>query len=291
LVLSSFVWDPDRVFMTLPYLRYPIYWYGVLFATGFGISYFFLKKVMASFFKKNYENPHDVKQQLDLFMTRSVTWLTLASVLGGRLGYIVFYGWPHYSQHPLDMIKIWEGGLASHGAVIGLLIGMLCLVWSYRHHVPKMTFLFLVDILAIPVGWTGGLIRVGNFFNQEITGIPTSLPWGVEFLHPLDGVGGVVHPVQLYEALFYIALAFCMFGVFRRYRAYLGSGLFTGILLISLFSFRFFIEFLKVPQGEVLSATSFLKMGQLLSLPFICLGCVLLLRSLKRIYRDLRSSS
>ncbi|MBS0623879.1 MAG: prolipoprotein diacylglyceryl transferase [Verrucomicrobia bacterium] len=289
--LASFVWDPDRIFVRVPYLNFPIYWYGVLFGIGFAIEYLFLKKFVAPYLKRSTFTFEQNQQHLEKFMTHCVTILTLCSVLGGRLGYVLFYGWPYYREHPQDIVKIWEGGLASHGASIGLLAGLCLLCLSYRRKEPSLTFLTLLDMLAIPVGFTGACIRLGNFFNQEITGTPTSLPWGVEFLHPLDGWGGIVHPVQLYEACFYLLLGCGMLLLARRFKHHIGTGLFISVLFMVMFTFRFFIEFLKVPQGEVMAQDAFLRMGQVLSLPFILVGVILFIRYCKKVKHGKFSAS
>src|SRR5262249_26035814 len=130
-------------------------------------------------------------------------------VVGARLGHVFFYDWPYYKTHPKSILKIWEGGLASHGGAIGALIGLVIFILMSKKQAQKLTFLAVLDALAVPTPLAGGLIRIGNFMNQEITGIPTSMPWAVTFRHPVDGLPGVpVHPVQLYEALFY----FLVFG-------------------------------------------------------------------------------
>lgn len=268
--MATFVWDPDRVCFYIPYIDHPIYWYGVFFACGFGLEYYFLKKILGRFIAN--------EERCATCMAQLVTWLTVCSVIGGRLAYVFFYGWPYYQQHWVDIVKVWEGGLASHGALVGILCALWILSRRFCAVDQRLTWLALLDLVAIPVGLTAACIRVGNFFNQEITGTLTTLPWGVEFVHPLDGFGGVVHPVQLYEACFYALLAVGMLLLWRRYGRYVGTGLFVGLLLTLLCAFRFGIEFIKVPQGDVLDPSSFFRMGQLLSIPFFVLGLSLLIR-------------
>ncbi len=131
----------------------------------------------------------------------------------------------------------------------------------------------------IPTALAAVFIRIGNFFNQEILGTPTDLPWGVLFLHPADG-GAIVprHPAQLYEALWYL-VTFAILMVYWHGRPpFKVAGRLTGLFLILVFGFRFLIEFLKVEQSVYLSSTSLLTMGQWLSLPFVLLGIYLFLR-------------
>ena len=200
------------------------------------------------------------------------------SVIGARLGYIFFYGWPMYKAHPEAIFNIREGGLASHGGAIGAIFAIFLVVKWLKARFPKLTFLAILDGVVVAAPLAGAWIRIGNFFNQEITGTATSLPWGVNFLHPLDRYVGVVHPVQLYESIFYFALFALMYTIWRKRGKELGSGFLTGIFFIELFTFRFLIEYLKSHQGEVLPETFWIKMGQLLSLPFICIGLFLLTR-------------
>lgn len=212
---------------------------------------------------------------------RLTTYLVVGVIIGARLGYVFFYGWPTFKTHPLEIIKIWEGGLASHGACAGILISLM--LFCYRQ--PKKSFYFsffhLLDLLAIISGAIAFFIRIGNFINQEIVGTFSQLPWAVVFMHPFGGEQGAIprHPVQLYEAAFYLFLAFLTYKLWKKNIVRLGEGLMTGILLVLLFSFRFFIEFFKAHQGLVIDPQSHLQMGQILSLPFIVLGFGLIFRS------------
>ena len=177
-------------------------------------------------------------------------------------------------RNPLSIIAVWEGGLASHGGAIGILIALW--VFSKRR---RIAFWTAVDFTVIPTAIAAVFIRMGNFFNQEILGTPTSLPWGVLFLHPADR-GPIVprHPAQLYEALCYLILFGILLWYWRRHPPFKPVGKLTGLFLICLFGCRFFIEFIKVEQSIYLSQSSFLTMGQILSLPFIALGAWLFFR-------------
>ena len=253
----------------MPYVHYPIYWYGVFFALGFFVSYQAFKYIMSA----HLGEPRPI---VDRIMGVNVTWLTLASIVGARLAYVFCYGWPYYRTHLLSVFDLRAGGLASHGAVLGILVTLGLLARHWRTRYPKLSHLVLFDMASIACGFAAASIRIGNFFNQEITGTPTTKPWGVQFMHPQDGMGGIVHPVQLYEALTYLALAVALMILWRRSRHLVGTGLFTGILLTVLFIGRFVLEYFKVRQGDVLDATFPLTMGQLLSLPMIGVGLAFL---------------
>lgn len=220
-----------------------------------------------------------IKEKTTEIADRLTISLVLGLVVGARLGYVFFYGWPAFKAHPLDIFKIWEGGLASHGGCLGVLIALFWVVYRRSKTALKITFLQILDILAVICGVIAFFIRMGNFINQEIVGIPTQKPWAIIFQDPLAGESIVPrHPVQLYEALFYLCIAIFSYTLWRKNWVKIGSGRITGIVLSILFSFRFFIEFLKEHQGIVLDSGSFLQMGQVLSLPFILIGIGLVLR-------------
>ncbi|MCH9609560.1 MAG: Phosphatidylglycerol--prolipoprotein diacylglyceryl transferase [Chlamydiales bacterium] len=277
-MLGYLSWDPNRVFFTVPYINFEIAWYGVFFALGFFVAYLFSQKVLKAHLYDSSLSLEENQKQLSYFCDRFMLLLIIFSVLGARVGYIFFYGWPYYQAHPEAIFNLREGGLASHGGVIGALLALFILTIWFRKKYTKATFLMFVDCIAVSGAFAGGCIRIGNFFNQEITGTPTTLPWGINFLHPLDGMGGVVHPVQLYEALFYFILSGVMVSVWIKRGKKLGDGFLTGLFFTLLFCFRFCIEFVKTPQGEVISENSLLKMGQILSLPFFFVGVFLLIR-------------
>ena len=201
----------------------------------------------------------------------------IATVLGARLGHVFFYDWPIYSQQPLSILKIWEGGLASHGAAVGMLVALVLFTLFHRRKYPFMTFLVTLDAVVVASAFVGGCIRIGNFMNQEILGLPTKLPWGVIFLRPMDGPAGIpLHPVQLYEAFFYFLVFVVLWLVWKQSKKSLGAGLLTGLFLVMVFTFRFLIEFVKLPLSQLLDERATFNMGQLLSIPFVLLGIYLL---------------
>jgi len=281
---SSFVgwifWDPSPVFFYVPLLGRPIAWYGVFFASGFFFGYFIFLKLLRDWLNHQEEGDLSDHQILD-----RLTWfVVLGTVLGARLGHVFFYDWDYFRCHPLDIFKIWEAGLASHGGALGVLVGLGFFRLSIWRRVPSLTFLTILDMLVIPTAFVGFCIRCGNFFNQEILGIPTTQPWAVVFGHPIDGGVPIPrHPVQLYEAGFYLAVFFFLWSLAKRRIGekcrLMGSGLFSGLFFLLVFVFRMVVELVKDHQHSLLPMDSSLQMGQLLSIPFVVIGAILLLYS------------
>lgn len=203
-------------------------------------------------------------------------YMVLATILGARLGHFLFYESPStYFRDPLEIFQIWKGGLASHGAAVGIIAALILFSWRIREKAEDLTWVRLLDFVSAPAAFIGCCIRVGNFFNQEILGTPTTLPWAVVFGHPADYSLPVPrHPVQLYEAIFYLLVFFLLWSLSYRPRFFLQKGKFIGLFLILVFGFRFLIEFLKLEQSHLLPSTFPLTMGQILSLPVIGLGLI-----------------
>lgn len=206
-----------------------------------------------------------------------LTWfIVIGTIVGARLGHVIFYDWPYYSAHPIEILMIRKGGLASHGGTLGVIIGLVLFLRWNRKHFPEFSLISLIDILVIPTAVTVSFIRIGNFFNQEILGNETLMPWGVIFGHAADGTAPIPrHPVQLYEASAYLATFAVLYAMWKIRRNQLRPGLLSGIFFILVFGSRFFIEFLKTPQTSWAN-DSFLQMGQYLSIPFVCLGIALI---------------
>lgn len=215
-----------------------------------------------------------------IFADRLVWFVVLGTIIGARLGHVLFYEWSYYIAHPLEILMIRKGGLASHGGTLGVIVGLILFTRWNRKQFPDISLLTLVDTLVVPTAFAVCCIRLGNFFNQEILGRETSLPWAVIFGNPADGSAPVPrHPVQLYEAAIYFATFVLLYGLWKWKGLSLKPGTLSGIFFILVFGSRFFIEFLKELQGSIIDET-FLQMGQYLSIPFVVLGIVLL--SLKR---------
>ncbi|MDP1834566.1 MAG: prolipoprotein diacylglyceryl transferase [Chlamydiales bacterium] len=201
-------------------------------------------------------------------------WFVVAgAIIGARLGHVFFYGWDYYRHHLSDIPKIWEGGLASHGGAIGILVAIFLFNNLIgKRSLPSFTFLRSIDLLAVPTALAAFFIRLGNFFNQEIIGTVTDLPWGVLFGNPWEGGPALPrHPVQLYEGIFYLFLFFALLSMWRKGWHRQHSGVIAGTFFIAVFGWRILMEFLKSPQGG-LFADSFLETGQMLSIPFVVIG-------------------
>lgn len=264
-------WDPSREMFsyTLPFLGRPILWYGFFFALGFFCGYWVLRYRLS----RTLATPSLARPLAD----RMTFFVILGTIIGARLGDILFYNnLAAYFHRPLDIFKVWEGGLASHGGAAGILIGIFILSKRKKQGFPSLSFPSLVDLVALSTPLVAGFIRIGNFFNQEILGKPSIAPWAVTFGHPADGSPPEPrHPVQLYEALYYFCTFALLFFLAPKIKR---PGKITGLFLLLTFSFRFLIEFFKEEQSVLLTAQAWLTMGQLLSMPFVCLGVFLYFR-------------
>ncbi len=270
--------------MNIPLIGRPILWYGFFFALAFFCAYW-----IALFLMKGYLQEHPKaaggltpKSAAHEIIDKIVIYVVLGTVIGARLGDILFYqDLREYLHNPLSIFKIWEGGLASHGGVLGVMMGIYLCAKKLKKKFPLFNGLRLLDFLAIPASLVGVFIRIGNFFNQEILGKPTDVPWAIIFGHPADGRPPLPrHPAQLYEALFYLFLTGFLLFVWRKFPFIKKEGRLTGLFFILFFTFRFFVEFYKVEQSVYLEGEKTLLMGQFLSIPFILCGCFLLFRKL-----------
>ncbi len=287
-MLAVLSWDPDRVLFTIPYINHPIGWYGLLFASGFLLSYFMLLFLIKNAIKQNPKlaapkyaslSAEDIAQ---IVVDRLSWYVVLGTIIGARLGHVLFYDLDYYRAHPMSILYIWEGGLASHGGTLGVLLALFLFYRKLKQVLPGFSFLAFMDTFCIAVPIACFFIRLGNFFNQEILGTPTQLPWAISFGHPMDGQANIPsHPAQLYEAgvyfLVFIALLIC----WKYIREKIGTGFFVGLLFLTIFGSRFLIEFVKVHQPNIWDSSS-LQMGQWLSLPFIIAGVVLFINSIKK---------
>lgn len=280
--LLSIYWNPNREIFTIPVIDRPVAWYGLCFILGFIIGYWIVVPMFVRLLRDAGDNRVEVTDECRL-LTDKLTWyVIIGTLVGARLGHVFFYYWPYYREHPLDIIKVWEGGLASHGGIIGILTAIAFYTVSVRKKYPTLTFFTVVDLLCIPSALAGFFIRVGNFINQEILGTETNVPWAVVFGDPADGtLPAPRHPVQLYEGLTALVLFFLLWTLWWKtnIRKYVGAT--TGVFFILLFSSRVYFEQFKESQS-IMRDESWISTGQLLSLPFILLGAILLALSLRR---------
>ncbi|MEJ5264375.1 MAG: prolipoprotein diacylglyceryl transferase [Bacteroidales bacterium] len=238
-----------------------IRWYGLMFAFAFLTGYYIFKY----FFKKEGYSIELLDQLL--------VYVAVGIIVGARLGHVIFYDPGYYFANPLKILAIWEGGLASHGAAIGLLITLY--LWVRKN---KSDMLWLLDRIAVVVAIGGMFVRIGNLMNSEIYGVETTLPWGFIFVR----AGEVVpkHPTQIYEALSYLFIFLLLFFAYRKNWWFPKKGLAFGVFLILLFGARFLIEFIKNPQEDFETSLP-LWMGQILSIPFIVAGIVLVIWAMR----------
>lgn len=280
--LSWIYWDPPRDAFTIPYFDLPVAWYGILFAAGFVVGYFILIPMLRQVFAQSRKlDPQDDQvKALATTCADHLTWfIVIGTVVGARLGHVFFYDWPYYSSHPLEIIMIRKGGLASHGGTLGVIVGLILFLWWNRKQFPEFTLIKLFDILVVPTAFTVFCIRLGNFFNQEILGDESTLPWAIIFGHPTDGASSVPrHPAQLYEGFVYLATFFLLHYLWRHKRNMLKPGFLSGVFFLLVFGSRFLIEFVKMPQSSFMDSYG-LQMGQYLSIPFILLGAALLVHA------------
>jgi len=207
-------------------------------------------------------------------LDRLTVYMAIGVVAGARLGHCLFYEPSYYLSNPVEILKIWKGGLASHGAAIGILIAL----WLFVRK-EKKDYTWIIDRIAIVVALSGFLIRMGNLMNSEIYGVETNLPWGFVFLR--NGETAPKHPTQIYEGLAYLLIFFLLHRLYWRKKGEHIQGLLISLLMILVFTARFFIEFLKEDQ-VAFESTMKLNMGQLLSIPFVLAGAVWLCISLKQ---------
>lgn len=257
-MIESYIhWRVSPEIVTLGPLQ--LRWYGLLFAAGFFIGFYIMQWI--------YRREGKPEKDLDTLLG----YLLIGTVVGARLGHCFFYEPDYYLENPLDILKVWEGGLASHGGTIGVLLA----AYLYSRKRKEQPFLWLIDRLTIPTALTAALIRLGNLFNSEIYGKITTVPWAFIFErvdpHPR-------HPTQIYEASVYLLLFVLLLRLYRRgIHTRYAPGWMVGLFLVWVFGWRWGIEWVKEPQ-EAYSLGIPLNMGQILSIPFILIGLYFLFR-------------
>ncbi|RYU76759.1 prolipoprotein diacylglyceryl transferase [Hymenobacter persicinus] len=269
-MLAFITWAADPVIAHLGPLT--LRWYGLLFMSGFVIGTF----VLSHIYKAERVSPRWV----DVI----TIYMLIGTVVGARLGHCLFYDPQYYLAHPLDILKIWEGGLASHGATIGILLAC----WYFARN-NKFDYLWVLDRIVIVVAIGGALIRTGNLFNSEIIGKVTDVPWAFKFAryneihHEMTNIPNELrHPTQVYEALFCVFLVIVLYSLWNRTKDRTPRGLLFGLFVVLLFTQRFLGEYLKEDQGEwdrKMLALTHMNLGQLLSVPLILVGIWVLLRA------------
>lgn len=255
------VWNADPVIFSIGPVE--IRYYGIAWALMFGIG-----MILFDRFIKREGLPEKTFDSV-------FWWATLSSIIGARLGHCLFYDPVYYLSNPIEIFKIWEGGMASHGGALGLLIGL----WFFarRNNLP---YIWPLDRVMLVVTIGGMAIRLANLMNSEVYGVETSLPWGFIFVRNNEVMPK--HPTQIYEAICYLITFVILYWMyFRKDLARRRPGLMLGVGLIGVFVSRFFIEFIKMPQEDFEIGWT-LQMGQWLSIPFMIAGVVLVVYSLRR---------
>ena len=263
-------WAPNEKIFSLGPIA--IHWYSMMFLLAFYIGFQILKKIYIQE-KKNVA-------LLDPFLVHMV----LGTIIGARLGEVFFYNWEYFQNNLLEIflpIKIDENGwnfvgyrgLSSHGATVGIILSIIIYKIKYKYE----SVLWIFDRLVIVVALGGMLVRIGNFFNSEIVGNYTNSNFGVIFLNRSENLPR--HPAQLYESIGYLVLFIILYGMYNKTKLSDKKGFFFGFFLIFLFGVRFIVEYVKESQGGIENYLGLLSTGQWLSIPFMLIGLILLIRS------------
>ncbi len=277
MLLNYITWNVNPVLIQLGPIA--IRWYGLLWALGIWATLLITQRIF-----KNEKLP-------EAWLDKLFIYTVIGAIVGARLGHCLFYEWQllpepvtflgltfkygnHYLSNPWELLYVWQGGLASHGGAIGILIAMIL----YNKNVSKKGLNWILDRLLIGVTICGAFIRLGNLMNSEIYGNATSLPWGFIFVR--TGETQPMHPTQIYEILYYLVTFTVLWWLYWKREAYKRNGLLFGVFLIGIFGSRFLFEFIKLNQ-ETFESSMFLNMGQILSLPFIFWGVGLIIRSMR----------
>ena len=281
-------------------------WYGIMWALGFYIGFLIVNRMYKS------------EKVPAKWMDKTFIYTLAGGVIGARLGHCIFYDWDYYGSHLIEILYIWEGGLASHGGAIGIIFTS----WLLSRNVMQRSILWVLDRLVVATALAGGLIRMGNLFNHEIVGIPTGNSSGFKFLrhdiddgaamnitgknNPADAYDAIAndphfadilaaipnrYPAQLYEAICYFIIFGILFFLYWKTNSGRIRGFLLGTFFVTVFGCRFLIEFIKENQTETFTETvngvvqnsEGLNMGQWLSIPLVAFGLYLMLRKIKKL--------
>ncbi|MDD4246252.1 MAG: prolipoprotein diacylglyceryl transferase [Dysgonamonadaceae bacterium] len=274
-MLMYITWDVNPELFSL--FGREIRWYGLLWVIGLIVAVYIVQRIF------------DKEKLPQKWFDSLFVYMMLGIILGARLGHCLFYEPAYYLANPIEILKIWEGGLASHGGVIGIIIA----VWLYSKKVTKKSMLWTFDRVIVPTGFTAALIRLGNLMNHEIYGGVTDQPWGFRFIENINawkaGAPPIFsepsHPTQIYEAIIYFIVFFVTMYLFWKTDAKKKQGLILGIAMIMIFLSRFFIEYIKKVQVDselLMRENTGLILGQWLSIPFILWGIWLIWNAMRK---------
>jgi len=261
--LEHFIWNIDPVLISLGPVQ--IHWYGALFAAAILSGLQVMKWI--------YKTEKIELASLDTLLG----YVVLGIIIGARLGHCFFYDPSYYFANPMKILAIWEGGLASHGGGLGVIIAIGLYVKKY-----KTNYLWVLDRLAISTALFGVFVRCANFINSEILGVTTEVPWAIVFSR-IDNLPR--HPAQLYEAMAYLFIFFVLIGIYKRYKENSPNGLLLGVFLVLTFTARFIIESVKQKQAAYTSELA-LNTGQMLSIPFFVAGIIFIVFALKKLNKS-----
>lgn len=259
--MHGFIWnvDPNIVAIGPVHIKY----YGILLGATLLLGCYLFQRQM-----KKYGYSEEVSAQY-------MFWGILGTFIGARLAHCYFYDTSHFINNPLEVFKVWKGGISSHGATVGLMVTAICFAW-WR----KIPFTILGDGIVFAAALGATLFRIGNFMNSEIVGRVTTVPWGVHFMRYSDHGAYLRHPSQLYEALGGLMVLLSLFAIEYYLKGKKRPGIFSGIFLIGYFTFRFFVEYFKefkMDPNNIFPLTT----GQWLSIPFVIIGIYIFVRALR----------
>jgi phosphatidylglycerol:prolipoprotein diacylglycerol transferase len=236
-------------------MSFEIRWYSLAYILGIVFGWLLCKKI---FIHKS-----DISEKFDDF----VTYLIIGIIVGGRLGYVIFYNFDYYISNIFDIFKVWQGGMSFHGGLLGIIIASV--LFAKKNNQNPLLYMDQVALVA-PIGIFFG--RIANFINSELYGIPTDVSWSVKFIQ-IDNLSR--HPSQLYEAVLEGIILFFILIYFRKKDYLKKPGLISGLFLIFYSIFRFFVEFFRVPDEHLGYLIFDLSMGQVISVIFLIIGTIL----------------
>ncbi|GIT98612.1 prolipoprotein diacylglyceryl transferase [Sulfurovum sp. TSL1] len=261
--MEHFIWNVNPNILELGPLQ--LRWYGLLFVGSFFLGLMILTKI----YKREGKDPAVLDAML--------IYVMVGAVLGSRLVHCFFYEPEFYLSHPLEILKIWKGGLASHGGLAGVLIALY--LFAKRYHT---SYMWLLSRVSIPGALTAAFVRFGNLFNSEILGLPSDKPWAIIFAR-VDMVPR--HPVQLYEAFSYLIILGLLVAIYRKVTPAFATKILPAVFLVTVFTARFFLEYTKTRQAAYTTELP-LTTGQMLSIPYIILGILWMVWAFKSVSKD-----
>jgi prolipoprotein diacylglyceryl transferase len=261
--MQHFIWNVNPNILELGPLQ--LRWYGLLFVGSFFLGLMLLQWI----YKRESRDP--------VVLDNLLLYIMAGAVIGSRLMHCFAYEPEFYLSHPLEILKVWKGGLASHGGLLGVLIALYVFAKKYKEN-----YLWLLSRVAMPGALTAAFVRFGNLFNSEILGLPTDKPWAIIF-ERIDMIPR--HPVQLYEAFSYLTLLLILVIVYRKVIPAFATKILPGIFLTFMFIMRFLLEYTKTRQADYTTSLPFTT-GQMLSIPFILIGIIWIIWAVKSQHKE-----